>query len=301
MGLLYSLGNVFISPFGRLYFRDFYIADFITSMPTVLIDIAYSVCFFSSGQFLARDTVGFTYSGNCNQYNTLYFGSIFLFFPYWFRFAQCLNKYYYTGNAFPHLVNAGKYFSGLVTNSFTVLHSLADPLSKVEIFTGINIALIFIHLINAIYCWLWDVYMDWGLARSEKRPLLRDKLLCKRVFVYYAIIAGDIILRLFWVLSLMNYLWMPSTYWGIISSIVEVLRRGVWGWFRVELEALENYEEYRTIDIKAPRLVPKPNKNKSNSSNYLPESDNSGKFLDSSKLEFLNKTKSQSQNFLLEV
>ena len=29
--------------------------------------------------------------------------------PAWFRFAQCLRRYYNTKLAFPHLVNAGKY------------------------------------------------------------------------------------------------------------------------------------------------------------------------------------------------
>ncbi len=29
--------------------------------------------------------------------------------PAWFRFAQCLRRYYDTRQAFPHLVNAGKY------------------------------------------------------------------------------------------------------------------------------------------------------------------------------------------------
>ena len=44
------------------------------------------------------------------------------FLPFWFRFAQCLNKYYYTRlNA--HLYNAGKYFSKLVVPFVLIMNS----------------------------------------------------------------------------------------------------------------------------------------------------------------------------------
>jgi hypothetical protein len=256
IGMLFSLWNILISPVGRLYFRDFFLADILTSLPSALVDVAYSACFFATSQFLAKGEGGVhTYSGQCNQYNTLYFATLFAFLPYWWRFMQCLNKYYYTRHAWPHLVNAGKYFSGLVVVAFTVAHSLGDPKSKANTPTALYLLLIALHLFNAVYSWIWDVYMDWGLARSRKNPLLRRKLLCKPICSYYAIITGDIILRLFWIVSIFSFIFMNSAFWNPISAVVEIFRRGVWAFFRVELEALENYEEYQTIDIRAPKLL----------------------------------------------
>jgi len=56
--------------------------------------------------------------------------------------------------------------------------------------------------------------------------------------------------------------------------MVEIFRRSVWAFFRVELEALENYEEYRTINIRAPRLS-----GRMNSDTSLNESETETKYL----------------------
>lgn len=43
--------------------------------------------------------------------------------PAWIRFAQCLRRYYDTKEAFPHLVNAGKYSTTFFTVIFATLRS----------------------------------------------------------------------------------------------------------------------------------------------------------------------------------
>jgi hypothetical protein len=44
--------------------------------------------------------------------------------PAWFRFAQCLRRYRDTKEAFPHLVNAGKYSSTFLVVLFATLRSV---------------------------------------------------------------------------------------------------------------------------------------------------------------------------------
>ena len=41
--------------------------------------------------------------------------------PAWFRFAQCLRRYKDTRQAFPHLVNAGKYSTSFFVVAFSTL------------------------------------------------------------------------------------------------------------------------------------------------------------------------------------
>ena len=41
--------------------------------------------------------------------------------PAWFRFAQCLRRYKDTRQAFPHLVNAGKYSTAFFVVAFSTL------------------------------------------------------------------------------------------------------------------------------------------------------------------------------------
>lgn len=44
--------------------------------------------------------------------------------PAWFRFAQCLRRYRDSKEAFPHLVNAGKYSTTFLTVIFGTLKSV---------------------------------------------------------------------------------------------------------------------------------------------------------------------------------
>ena len=43
--------------------------------------------------------------------------------PAWFRFAQCLRRFYDTGKTFPHFVNAGKYSTTFFVVLFSALAS----------------------------------------------------------------------------------------------------------------------------------------------------------------------------------
>ena len=50
--------------------------------------------------------------------------------PAWFRFAQCLRRYRDTREAFPHLVNAGKYSTGFFValfSSFNAYYEITSP------------------------------------------------------------------------------------------------------------------------------------------------------------------------------
>ncbi len=47
---------------------------------------------------------------------------------------------------------------------------------------------------------------------------------------------------------------LSSDYVVLISSIVEVLRRGVWMIFRIENETINNYEGYRPSGTVVPKL-----------------------------------------------
>lgn len=44
--------------------------------------------------------------------------------PAWFRFAQCLRRYRDSREAFPHLVNAGKYSTTFLVVIFATLKSV---------------------------------------------------------------------------------------------------------------------------------------------------------------------------------
>jgi hypothetical protein len=103
-----TLGHIVISPFGEVRFRHFFLADVITSMVKPLQDIGYITCFFNSS-----DWEDGTYPDYDNCSYLWSYAHTISFFPYWFRFMQCFNKYQET-KLKAHLVNAGKYGSCLL-------------------------------------------------------------------------------------------------------------------------------------------------------------------------------------------
>jgi hypothetical protein len=60
-----------------------------------------------------------------------------------------------------------------------------------------------VGIVSTLYSYSWDVYMDWGLIRSNEpgKKFLRHKILFPKWFYYYAIVS-NFILRFFWLLSL---------------------------------------------------------------------------------------------------
>lgn len=60
--------------------------------------------------------------------------------PAWFRFAQCIRRYYNTNKAFPHLVNAGKYSTSFFVVTFSSLAaSLKDDGKQLKMIYALNL------------------------------------------------------------------------------------------------------------------------------------------------------------------
>lgn len=143
--------------------------------------------------------------------------------PPWFRFMQCIRRFKDTAEWFPHLVNAGKYTSSLVTLFvyFAFRHYGSNAL---------KVAYIFVAIISSSYTFVWDVYMDWGLFRFGKyggaaygHPFLRPELVYSKVWVYYMAIVLDFVGRFSWVVRFMP-LNVDVTILSFSLALVEVLR-----------------------------------------------------------------------------
>ncbi|KAG0349493.1 hypothetical protein BG004_005155 [Podila humilis] len=172
--------------------------------------------------------------------------------PPWFRFMQCIRRFKDTAEWFPHLVNAGKYTASLVTLFvyFSFRHYGGNTLKAVYIVLSI---------FTSSYTFMWDVYMDWGLFRFGKyggaaygHPFLRPELVYSKKWVYYAAIVLDFVGRFSWVVRFMN-LNVHVIVLSFSLALVEVLRRWMWNFFRLENEHLNNCGQFRAIkDIPLP-------------------------------------------------
>ncbi|PQE08307.1 EXS family protein [Rutstroemia sp. NJR-2017a BVV2] len=109
--------------------------------------------------------------------------------------------------------------------------------------------------LNAIYCTIWDLLMDWSLLQpGAKKPLLRDVRGFKNTWWYYVAMVIDPIFRFNWIFySIYITDLQHSSAASFFIGFSEVTRRGIWTLFRVENEHCSNVAHF-----KASRDVPLP-------------------------------------------
>ena len=182
-----------ISPFGIVGFKEFFLGDILTSMVKPLIDFYVVGCFFLTDAWLISS------KSECETTNTTILAMSFI--PFHIRFWQCINRYYYTRQAFPHLVNAGKYMATIIV---LFIAYFKNTYHKYEAFY------FYFYIFATLYSYAWDICMDWGLIRGRLpgRRLLRDKLKYPPSF-YYLSALSNLLLRFAWLLN-----FIPEQYFS---------------------------------------------------------------------------------------
>ncbi|KAH0535471.1 xenotropic and polytropic retrovirus receptor 1 [Cotesia glomerata] len=244
--LLRITWRMIIAPFAFVNFADFWLADQLNSLVTPLLDFHFLVCFYlTNGDWLqAHDTT------QCMS-GSLIVRPIVNCLPAWFRFAQCLRRYKDSKEAFPHLANAGKYSTTfLVVISNTLRSYYADQYKS----NWENPWLWFwlaSCIINSIYSYTWDIKMDWGLLDSNagENKFLREEVVYSSGSFYYFAIIEDFVLRFIWIASfvLVDFKYVSSDLMTSIVAPLEVFRRFVWNFFRLENEHLNNCGKFRAV------------------------------------------------------
>jgi hypothetical protein len=274
--------RLLVTPYYPVEFADFWLADQLNSLASVIMDLEYLICYFiHDGTFYGPNlpdtsartlndsevflnatsginvttergaseipTESMTYS-SCGGYKTI-LRILLACWPAGIRFAQCLRRYYDSQKAFPHLYNAGKYSTTFFKIGFAaLLHHYNN---------NIWFSLWMVStVISSCYTLAWDLKMDWGFLESEAdNKLLRDEIVYSNPVYYYLAITQDVLLRFAWLAEF--YLTKRVTKViesPIIKEIIvtafkslEVFRRFVWNFFRLENEHLNNCGEFRAV------------------------------------------------------
>jgi hypothetical protein len=244
----------FCAPYYRVCFLDNFSADAMTSFTRIISDCLHAMCWIVSGSFtnpsMTQSTSKYGSSQMMcapNDTMTLVVG-LFMIVPLWVRFVQCMRNYYDNIDfkqrklhPFPHVFNAIKYMLSILVVIYGVF------------LVQFNSFYYFLIVFTTIYKWLWDVCVDWGLCSTfmklgfvkfwktpfKDRMLLRPHLMYERRVYYYIAIVIDLILRFVWVLSLAPASVTAKLAQSALQAFMgalEIIRRGIWGIFRVENE-----------------------------------------------------------------
>ncbi|XP_046401365.1 xenotropic and polytropic retrovirus receptor 1 homolog [Ischnura elegans] len=246
VGFLKILGRTLVSPYFPVYFTDYWLADQMISLWLGFMDWHFFFCFYIhiDSWSAAGDTT------NCVEH-ALISRSVAASIPPAIRFLQCLRLYRDTKLKFPHIANAGKYSTMLVVFTFLALFRIKEGDYSSNLYNPYFAMWVLASVINAIWAYLWDVIIDWGLFdtfRGENKLLKEERMFPNKGY-YYLAIAEDFILRYNWLLL---YLMTQSGYASLdlmflILSPVEVFRRFLWNFFRMENEHIRNKANYQSV------------------------------------------------------
>lgn len=245
--LIKTFIRLIFSGFFPVHFGDFFLGDIVCSLT------------YSMSQFATLGCISFASSNEdkCRYENLLWIGILSCLPSYW-RFVQCLRRYFDSYDWFPHLINALKYAFSVIFNASLYWYKSwpQDPKFR-------NLLIIF-GCLNSSLTSMWDLIMDWSLLQKKsKHFLLRDDLYLAgkknwktgeydkfRTLIYYYFMLFDVIVRFEWVFYMVknntDYVRHPLV--SLALATMEIIRRFNWVILRVENEHVANVHLFKVTD-----------------------------------------------------
>ncbi|KAG5240151.1 EXS family protein [Salix suchowensis] len=224
------------APLYKVRLADFFLADHLTSQVQAIRSIELYICYYGLGEYSRRQNKCHSHGA----YNAFYF--VVAVAPFWLRLLQCIRRLCEEKDAV-HGYNGLKYFLTIIA----VLIRTAYELKKGT--TWMVLALIS-SAVAVIVNTYWDIAIDWGLLRRKsKNAFLRDKLVISHKSVYFAAMILNVALRLAWMQLVIEFNLHSLHKMAVTTTIscLEIIRRGIWSFFRLENEHLNNVGKYRAF------------------------------------------------------
>ncbi|XVF14313.1 hypothetical protein REPUB_Repub09cG0048300 [Reevesia pubescens] len=227
------------APLYKVTLPDFFLADQLTSQVQAFRSLEFYICYYVWGNFRKRENQ----CQDSEVYRVFYL--VITIIPYWIRFIQCLRRLFEEKDSSQGL-NGLKYFSTIAAVAIRTVYQFQKQ--KTAAWLVLTVATSGIATIVNTY---WDIVRDWGLLRRNSRnPWLRDKLVLPNKGVYYVAMVLNCLLRLAWmqqVLGLQSVPFLHNTALIAVVASLEIIRRGIWNFFRLENEHLNNVGKYRAF------------------------------------------------------
>ena len=254
---LNALGRGLAAPMYRVRMMDFFLMDQMVSQPAALRDVL-TVALLACGSAMA-DAVAYA--------------PVIVLLPGWVRLLQVLRRFRDDGNPV-HLVNGGKYAAGILAVSMGLCVRYVEGdnhVSRGGVIGGDD-ATPWRHAYNVttyaavLYGMAWDFLQDWSVF-SLVRPgepggrwsvrVLQRRLMVKHRWKYFAAIAVNAALRNLWIIASVPVGGaigrVGGEVWTTVYAALEVFRRCLWSYFRVENEHTTNCGMFRaTLEVPLP-------------------------------------------------
>ncbi|ANB15708.1 Erd1p [Sugiyamaella lignohabitans] len=243
-----------INPEHRL--PDILLSDALTSYSKIFVDSGIMTCMLISKQ----SSLGLPDRSCGGQWLVPVISSI----PFLIRLRQCTIEYLATGNK-QHLFNFAKYLSAMPVILLSALQrnfknvevsasAIDHDMAAFQIFTPRMLTKLWVAavLINSTYSFYWDITYDWDLELlggfswwQRKHQGLRAIMYFPAKHWYYFAICVDCVLRFTWSLKLSSHwYYVADRESGLfVLGVLEIIRRWVWVFFRVESEWVKSLRD----------------------------------------------------------
>lgn len=241
------------APFCSVTFRDGFVGDVLTSSVRPMQDVAFTAFYLLSGlqgwwtEAYDLDDAALPIERSWIVRTVVLPACMVC--PLWWRFNQNLRQVWDAKKRWPYLGNALKYLAAAQVAMFGVF----DPTRRTSPIW------LFCAIVATLYQVWWDVVMDWDLIRLERGSTIQIRLREQRLYqsknMYWTILIINIILRFGWTMTFLPQRFLDRTgvlqrtFEGIFIYIdpllasAEIIRRTLWGFFRLELEAINFHSD----------------------------------------------------------
>nr|GMC77875.1 phosphate transporter PHO1 homolog 10-like [Ipomoea batatas]GME10580.1 phosphate transporter PHO1 homolog 10-like [Ipomoea batatas] len=236
---LFLLGCFFrclCAPFFKVTLPDSFLGDQLTSQVQTIRNLQHYVCFYGWRSATQKQI-------KCQSINGyIAFFYILPIIPYWLRFLQSIRR----------MIEEKKVMHGFTAARFiitvmAVVFQTLCRLRKRKIWKVLGLVSTVVTVTVNTYS---DIVLDWGLLRwKSKNKLLRDKLLVPHKTPYFIAIVVVVILRFAWLQQIFDFDMRPMRrqITPFMITVLEILRRGIWNFFWLENEQLNNVGKYRAF------------------------------------------------------
>ncbi|XP_020239766.1 phosphate transporter PHO1 homolog 3 [Cajanus cajan] len=233
---LICLFHCICAPLYKVTLPDFFLADQFTSQVQALRSFEFYICYYGWGDFKKREN-------KCNSSSLfITFSFIVAVIPYWSRFLQCLRRLFEEKDPMQGY-NGLKYFLTIIAVCLRTAYSLNNAMVWKVLAWVFSIS-------AAVASTYWDLVIDWGLLQKHsKNRWLRDKLVVPHKIVYFIAMVLNVLLRFAWLQTVLkfNFTFLHKQAMTSIVASLEIIRRGIWNFFRLENEHLNNVGKYRAF------------------------------------------------------
>ena len=238
-GRLY-LGRLFVETMSSITttsdLRHTWLGDQMTSLVGPFRDIEYTVCYYVhyNNTFEEKKRL-------CSSRRPIVI--LIGIYPYFIRFLQVIKTMWEKKIIFPDILNAIKYI-------LSILVAISSYYSKtIEIFGK---TWLLIAGFSSCWSYCWDMKMDYGLLQNGTNNLfLRNDLFYKKNWIYYTAMVLNLMGRFAWVLTIspdVVYRWIRPEFFLMVIYMIEMCRRGMWNFFRIELKHIDLCKHFQVSD-----------------------------------------------------